>query len=363
MIRLDARRINASTVGDYSWYSDLVYFDGPLICLFRGSGYKDALYVWLDNSERANRWCLIPVSRSTLDSYLNQRMSLREIIQSSEYTYICNHYAETGRKNYSILHVDSFPDEYMPDEDSYLYEEICTDDALLLKQERTSSYMLGLDNQLFINDLSVIPKVFEQLYSFHYGLAHLGRLSIRNTMLRLMGNWTGGISAVNIFSGLKSVIPVLHRPEISSLQYNSPGHIELNLLPDLAQSVQDASVRVENELIYDRLEKMYKNTYTYFREHGLSGFDEDGGIEIRNIDNDTTENLRKRVRIFFRCLGWSSYQAQFDLIGTHPLQQLRAVMAYYRRLKILREYIISEKLFVGQSRVLQQPQIALPPEV
>lgn len=361
MIKLDAKRINAPAVGDYSWYSDLVYFDGPLICLFRGSGYKDALYVWLDNSARANRWCLIPVSRSTLDSYLNQNMSLREIIQSNACVYICNHYAETGRKNYSLLSVENFPEEYMPDEDSYLYEEICTDDALLLKQERTSSYMLGLDNQLFINDLSVIPKIFEQLYSFHYGLAHLGRVSIRNTMLRLMGNWTGGISAVNIFTGLKNVIPVLHRPEVSSLQYNSPGHIELNLLPDLAQSVQDVSARVENEFIYDRLEKIYKNTYAYFRDKGLSGFDEDGGIEIRDIDLETTENLRKRVRILFRCLGWQTYQAQFDMIGAHPLQQLRAVMAYYRRLKILREYIVSEKLFVGQSRV-QVAQIVAQPE-
>lgn len=362
MIRLDDRRVNAPTVGDYTWYSDLVYFDGPLICLFRGSGYKDALYVWLDNSARTNRWCLIPVSRSTLDSYLNQNMSLREIIQSCEYVYICNHYAESGRKQYSTLHIDSFPEEYMPDEDSYLYEDICTDDALRLKQERTSNYMLGLDNQLFINDLSVIPRIFEQLYSFHYGLAHLGRVSIRNTMLRLMGSWAGGISAVNIFSGLKSVIPVLHRPEISSLQYNSPGHIELNLLPDLAQSVQDVSERVESEFIYERLEKMYKNTYAYFKDKGLSGFDENGDIEVRNIDFETTENLRKRVKIFFRCLGWSSYQAQFDMIGAHPLQQLRAIMAYYRRLKILREYIVSEKLFVGHSRVVQVPQLAPPPE-
>lgn len=361
MIKLDAKRINAPAVGDYSWYSDLVYFDGPLICLFRGSDYKDALYVWLDNSTRANRWCLIPVSRSTLDSYLNQRMSLREILASIDNVYICNHYAQTGRKNYSVLSMENFPEEYMPDVDSYLYEEICTDDALLLKQERTSSYMLGLDNQLFINDLSIIPKIFEQLYSFHYGLAHLGRVSIRNTMLRLMGNWTGGISAVNIFSGLKSIIPVLHRPEVSSLQYNSPGHIELNLLPDLARSVQDVSVRVENEFIYDRLEKICKNNYAYFKLKGLSGFDEDGGIEIRNIDHDTTENLRKRVRIFFRCLGWQAYQAQFDMIGAHPLQQLRAVMAYYRRLKILRKYIVSDKLFVGQSRV-QADQIAENPE-
>ncbi len=62
-------------------------------------------------------------------------------------------------------------------------------------------------------------------------------------------------------------------------------------------------------------------------------------------------------------MGWSSYQAQFDMIGAHPLQQLRAVMAYYRRLKILREYIVSEKLFVGQSRVLPLIENAPPPDL
>lgn len=351
MIKLNSTRINAQVVGDYSWYSDLVYFDGPLICLFRGSNYKDALYVWLDNSARANRWALIPVSRSTLDLYLNQHMSLRDVVQSNEYVYICNHFADSGRKNYNLLPINSFPEEYMPEEDSYLFDEICTDDAIKLREERTSSYMLGIDNQLFINDLSVIPKIFEQLYSFHYGLAHLGRASIRDKMLKLMGNWTGGISAVNIFSGLKNIIPVLHRPEVSSLQYNSPGHIELNLLSDLARSVQEVSERIESDFVYQRLEKIYKNTYTYFKDKGLSGFDDDNGIDIRNIDLDTTKNLKKRVGIFFRCLGWKSYQDQFDSIGAHPLQQLRAIMAYYRRLKILREYVVSDKLFIGQSRV------------
>ncbi|WP_345827782.1 DUF6575 domain-containing protein [Erwinia sp. HDF1-3R] len=355
MIKLNSKRVYASEISEFSWYADLIDFDGPLLSLFRGAGYKDALYVWLDNSERANRWCLVPVSREMLDDYLTQQTSLRETITSNHYIYICNHFAESGRKVINKILVSDFPADYMPDEDSYLYEEICTPEALSLKNERTSSYMLGLDNQLFINDLSIIPKVYDQLYSFHYGLAHLDRSHVRETMKKLFGSWTGGISAVNIFTGLKNTIPVIHQPEIESLQFSSPGHIELSLLPALAQSVEEVSSRVENEHIFNRLEKLYKVTKDYLKLQGLSGFDEDGGIDLSNIPNEVTLILSKLVRLFILFFGWKEYQEKFDEIGSHPLQQLRAIMAYYRRLKILRNYILDEKLYLGHSRLTVNP--------
>jgi len=354
MIKLNYKRVRASTVSEYSWYADLVNFDGPLLSLYKGSGYKDALYVWLDNSERANRWCLIPVDRALLDEYLNQKIALLDVIYKAGRVFICNHYSETDSRVYNLMNVEDIPNEYLPENDSFLYEEICTPDALSLRNENTSSYMLGLDNQLFINDLSQIPKVFEQLYSFHYGLEHLGRTSVRDIMRKLLGNWTGGFSAVNIFTGLKSIIPAMHRPEVMSLQYNSPGHIELNLLRDLASSVEEVSQRVKEEFIFNRLEKIYKTIKAYLKARGLSGFDEDSNVVVENISPETTLVLHKAVRIFFRTLGWTEYHQKFELIGAHPLQQLRAVMAYYRRLKILRQYTVTNKLFIGESRVVKK---------
>lgn len=351
MIKLNYKRVRASEVSQYSWYSDLISFDGPLLSLYKGTGYTDALYLWLDNSDRANRWCLIPVERTLLDNYLNEKVTLQEVIFKTDIVYICNHYAVTDKRHYNVLKTSDIPGEYLPEVDSYLYEEICTPDALYLRGEQTSSYMLGLDNQLFINDLSQIPKTFEQLYSFHYGLEHLGRVSVRDVMRKLMGNWTGGFSAVNIFSGLKSLIPAIHRPEVASLQYNSPGHIELNLLQDLAESVRIVSKRIESEFVFNRLERAYKTINAYLKLKGLSGFDEDSAIVVSNIPPETTLVLFKAVRILFRCFGWKEYHHKFEMIGAHPLQQLRAIMAYYRRLRILRSYIINNQLFIGESQV------------
>ncbi|NMP27197.1 hypothetical protein GW590_10005 [Rahnella sp. SAP-1] len=245
-----------------------------------------------------------------------------------------------------------FPVEYRPDDDSYLYEEIATQDALNLRAEQTQSFMLGLDNQLFIDDLSIIPRIFQQLYCFHYGLAHLGMTSVRDVMGKLLGNWTGGASAVNIFTGLKNIIPVIHRPQIASLQFNSPGHIELNLLPNLALSIEQVAARLSSPIRTKRADALYKNTYSYFKDNGLSGFDDERGLEVRDISPETLENIVQRVRIFFKCFGWTDYHSKFNLIDAHPLQQLRAVLAYYRRLKILNQYIIDDKLEIGRSRVV-----------
>lgn len=351
MIKLKYKRVRASEVSQYSWYSDLISFDGPLLSLYKGTGYTDALYLWLDNSDRANRWCLVPIERTLLDKYLNEKITLQSVMYEAEKVYICNHYASTDVRHYNLINVSDIPDEYMPEADSFLHEEICTPDALNLRSEHTSSYMLGLDNQLFINDLSQIPKTFEQLYAFHYGLEHLGHTSVRDVMRKLMGNWTGGFSAVNIFSGLKNLIPAIHRPEVTSLQYNSPGHIELNLLENLAQSVQKVSKRIESEFVFNRLERAYKTINAYLKIKGLSGFDEDSSIVVTNITPETTLALSKAVRILFRCFGWTEYHYKFEMIGAHPLQQLRAIMSYYRRLRILRSYIVHKQLYIGQSQL------------
>ncbi|MBW2742160.1 MAG: hypothetical protein JRE64_25730, partial [Deltaproteobacteria bacterium] len=49
--------------------------------------------------------------------------------------------------------------------------------------------------------------------------------------------WQGGYSYVNIYKGLQSQIPFHHRPTIASIQYASPGWIDILLNPDVALQV------------------------------------------------------------------------------------------------------------------------------
>ncbi|MFJ5509209.1 hypothetical protein [Pectobacterium jejuense] len=354
MIKLKGKPISTGDMPKFNWYADLIDFDGPLLSLFKGERNTDALYMWVDNDTRRNRWCIIPVNRITLNDYLQKKTSLKEVVLSAKKVIFFNmSEGVNGLTKRSCIEVarDDFPADYFPDEDAYLSDMIATPEAVRLRDEITENYMLGIDNELYTDDLSTIPYIFQQLYSFHYALEHLAVESVKNRVVCLLSSWTGGASAVNIFTGLRSLIPTIHRPQVNAIKYNSPGYIELNLLPKIAKSVEFSMDRSLANFRFYRMESFYNGTYKYLKENNISGFDYEG-VDLKAIINDDTEkHLARRVSIFMKLLGWSQYQSTFDKLGAHPLQQLRTILAYYRRFKKLRYYVEHDNLSIGTSKI------------
>lgn len=354
MIKLKGKPINSGDMPKYNWYADLIDFDGPLLSLFKGERNTDALYMWVDNDTRRNRWCIIPVDRTTLNNYLQKKTSLKDVVVSAKKVIFFNMFeGVNGLTKRSCIEVskDDFPADYLPDEDAFLSDLIATPEAVRLRDEITENYMLGIDNELYTDDLSTIPYIFQQLYSFHYALEHLAVDSVKNRVVSLLSSWTGGASAVNIFTGLRGLIPTIHRPQVKAIEYHSPGYIELNLLPKIAKSVEFSMDRSLVNFRFYRMESFYNGTYKYFKDNNISGFDNDG-VDLKSLINqDTEKHLARRVSIFMKLLGWSQYQSTFDKLGAHPLQQLRTILAYYRRFKKLRDYVQSDNLSIGKSKL------------
>ncbi|MGY2970377.1 hypothetical protein ACVWWU_000764 [Pantoea sp. PA1] len=354
MIKLVGTSISAGDMPKYNWYADLIHFDGPLLSLFKGERNTDALYMWVDNDNHRNRWCIIPVNRDTLNNYLQKNISLKEVVFSSKkvtFFNISEGVNGLSKRNFIEVTRDDFPADYTPDEDAYLTDMIATKEALRLRDEITENYMLGIDNELYTDDLSTIPYIFQQLYSFHYALEHLAVESVKNRVVSLLSSWTGGASAVNIFTGLRNLIPTIHRPQVNAIKYNSPGHIELNLLPKIAKSVEFSMDRSLKKFRFYRMESFYNSTYKYLKENHISGFDQES-VDLKDIINDDVErHLARRVSIFMKLLGWSQYQDTFDKLGAHPLQQIRTILAYYRRFKKLRYYVEHDNLSIGSSKI------------
>lgn len=354
MIKLKGKPISTGDMPKFNWYADLIDFDGPLLSLFKGERNTDALYMWVDNDTRRNRWCIIPVNRTTLNDYLQKRTSLKEVVLSAKKVIFFNMFeGVNGLTKRSCIEVarDDFPADYFPDEDAYLSDMIATPEAIRLREEITENYMLGIDNELYTDDLSMIPYIFQQLYSFHYALEHLAVESVKNRVVSLLSSWTGGASAVNIFTGLRSLIPTIHRPRVNAIKYNSPGYIELNLLPKIAKSVEFSMDRSLANFRFYRMESFYNGTYKYLKDNNISGFDYEGVNLEAIINDDIKKHLARRVSIFMKLLGWSQYQNTFDKLGAHPLQQLRTILAYYRRFKKLRDYVDHDNLSIGTSKI------------
>jgi len=366
MQELIGKRISTKAMPNYNFFAHLIDFDGPLLSLFKGEKNVDALFMWVDSDSSRNRWCVIPVERNNLDDYLAEKITLRDLYSFNKTVTYFN-YRDSIREEGRVLvksscvsvNVINIPDGYLPKDDSYLYDEISTPEAMSLKEEVCSNYNLGIDKELYFDDLSIIPKKFIELYSFHYALDHLNIPSVRERVQELTGKWDGGISVVNMFGGLKNIIPSIHRPTVKSLVYNSPGNIELNLISSLADEIKSSVDASMSSIRSGRMVKMYESTYRYFKVNNISGFDSENSANIINLTDDVKLNLDSRARIFIKLLKLNAYDKVMKWVGGNELQRMRTILAYYRRFKILSEYQREGKLLIGESLVNKNP----PPRV
>lgn len=340
---------------EYTFFSHLVDFEGPLISLFKGKQDIDALFQWVDSNDNYNRWCIIPVKRADLSGYLEEAFTLKSLIEKAEkVTYLNIKAVEDDdqrrifRRSGITVKVDDIPEDYMPKQNSFLYDSICTLEALSLKNNLTSEYSIGIDNDLYIDDLSIIPRKFLELYSFHYALSHLDFQSIREKVFSLTSSWKGGISVVNMFSGMSNLIPTIHKPRVVKLAYNSPGVIKLNLMQYLADEIKIGLSSSMNPERRNSMDNLYKSTYKYFRENGISGFDDDNSFTSSSVITQTvSDELQRRTLEFIELLRLEAYKDNVDHLGANSVQRIKTILSYYRRFKILSDYQIDKKILVG----------------
>lgn len=327
---------------DYTWNADLISFDGPLLSLYRRDiGGKDALFFWLDTDNRRNRWGVVELTRLSLKEYLLGNLSLRNIIKQADFVYIFN----VGReRRTNIKWLRSLPEFYLPKADSFLYPEISTAEAKALISEATSTYKLLLSgDDLYVDDLALIPKLYQQLYSFHYGMGHLSRTAVRDRLASTVRDWKGGFSSVHLFSGMKSVIPSIHRARVSNLHYASPGHIGMELLPDMAGEIAEVISALDGEG-FKGMEHAYSSTYRYFRDEKISGFEEGDERRVDTLTPAQLKTIKDIVTYFVENLRMPYIEHALDEMEIDVLGQLRAILAYYRRLRQLYSYIESGTL-------------------
>lgn len=113
--------------------SDLIYYDGPLLSHFVSKTGKDYLLYWVDIDEKFNRWMFFRVTPTVIQSYLDKKLSLREIICGLEEGFVSfvEIDDEANFLNTKIVKISSIPEEYLPSSQSYYcfekYDYNCLD--------------------------------------------------------------------------------------------------------------------------------------------------------------------------------------------------------------------------------------------
>ena len=328
---------------NFVWNADLISYDGPLVSLFKKDD-DDFIFFWVDCDNRHNRWIVTPIDRKDLSGYLTGKTTLRQIIDSANLLLVFESTKTAQRRNMRFIEPGKLSDAYRPSHDSYLDSSIATEAAVHLAGASAKKYRIKLDGELYIDDIAAVPRLYQQLYSFHYGLANVERAAVKDALSRLLQKWKGGINAVNIFTGLRSVTPSIHRARVVHLQYASPGHIELELLKELADEIDEACDRILPDDSFKHSETLYNEIYSYFRAEKIGGFDSETRIHSTRLTPTQNSRLSDYVSEYFDVMGWSSTANGFKNLGLDPLAQLRMLLAYYRRLRALRRFVVAGKI-------------------
>lgn len=328
----------------YTWNADLIAFDGPLLSLYKGNeNEEDALLSWLDCDEEINRWCIVPVKKPDFLDYLSRKKSLLELYKRTNYVTVFD-IKNFNRSNFIETKWRDLPENYLPHEDSYLDDLISTEAAKKLSANIPTNYKINLDGELYLDDLAGIPKLYLQLYSFHYGIEYLAHESVRYVFNSKISKWRGGFSVVNLFNGLKSAMPSIHRPRLFGMQYNSPGSITLDVLPDIALEIEESIHNISDERKFKEAEELYNSVYNFFSREKIRGFEREESADIGIVTNDQLDAINGFIDRFFVMMNWHDRQERFRSLEISPISQLKSLLAYYRRLRNLRKYVISGKV-------------------
>jgi len=200
--------------------------------------------------------------------------------------------------------------------------------------------VVNIDGQWEISDLRKFADLVQDCYSFGFALlgAAGGAATKKINSLFHKHPWRGGFSSVNFFKELYNNIPTEDRAGIRKIEYASPGEIEFYMNGDVADSIRELVNGINEDKSPAR--EAYKKAYGRLQNLGwLSKSDTDITLSVQDIFELTTL-LEESCKAF----GLEDHTDHIlSLASNDPLSAVKIVLAYFRRLQGLADYVATGK--------------------
>ncbi|MCK4621065.1 MAG: hypothetical protein KAT62_02495 [Desulfuromonadales bacterium] len=201
--------------------------------------------------------------------------------------------------------------------------------------------VVDLDIQLdwAFDEFSHMSKMYIQCYSLIYSLSDIELPSAYekyNDFFKAeYANypWKGGYSVVNFYRSIFNKIPFEHRPEIVSINYNSPGKIKLKEIVEVAAALAAivASVTISIDNIHDSYNKIQKG----MSDRKLTKIE----LNIKELELKEKEMhfIEKSIEELTKAMDINEElkKALENKSGGNKLMQLKILMSLYRRIEPL----------------------------
>jgi hypothetical protein len=202
-------------------------------------------------------------------------------------------------------------------------------------ENNRATYRILIDGDWSLEDLTNFSRVYFQNYSFIYCL-DTEAVDIASSRIKSVletHELRDGLTYVNIYDIFRSHINRNDKPQVKSLQYNSPGWIELALNPDVALQVAKAigiyiSAFATLAVCYKKLHKIFidlKNERIKQKNEYLKLEKEKVAI-VNKLNNELAKGL-----------GFQSLAALDE--HTKDIEETsKLLMAHYRRIDAMAKF-------------------------
>jgi len=198
-----------------------------------------------------------------------------------------------------------------------------------------SNYSINIDGRWDLEDLYVFPRSYEQVYFLVFSLLPHEDENIQERIKYAYSGfpWRGGYSAVNFYNNLKYTTPKLQRPQVLSIQYASPGWIELRLINFVAQTVEAIVKSIAESILHAN--RVYNEIHKGLSERKLLRID----VKKKELELELmhTEYIEQSANTMARLVGLENLTQMHEKTGS-PLKTLKILLSLYRCIRTLAEY-------------------------
>lgn len=150
------------------------------------------------------------------------------------------------------------------------------------------AYKIEIAGEWEFEDLAVFTAEYQKLYSYYYHLLDDKEIDDEEIFWgRATGafNWQGGYSTVNFFKRLRAGVPHEQRPRLKSIQYASPGWLELQAGIEVLERISTLTtiLAVKSVLLFECYKRIQKGL-SELRLNKISAKERDLEIADRYVD-------------------------------------------------------------------------------
>ena len=201
---------------------------------------------------------------------------------------------------------------------------------------------MEMDGPWELLDLSYFSRPYVQVYSLLYACHVSTQPEDSDAQIHYAFNafpWKGGWSVVGFYDSLRRAIPRIHQPRIVSINYASPGYIDLTMIVAVALSIK-LTVDFVCDAI-DRVDATYTSLHKSASERRILRKDV---RTVRDVDDDNDRFAHDASATLLDHMGLLDLLYIIDEITRSPIATLKIVFSLYRRVRNLARLRRSNKI-------------------